>query len=130
MVVTHFSKLSKVLGTSVMVLFPDYILALVAGGGLADHVQHLGRADVEPRQLGVQWALSRKRDLSCRFRRSFTGATVLLLPRLLRSVLRLPAIVVVVEGHHVRVALDVVPVHALHAHDVEGVIFIKSKTFH
>ena len=59
----------------------------------------------------------------------FTGATVLHLPRLLHVVLRLPAVMVVVEGHRVRGELDQVPGHALHDPDVKVVVVIKSGAF-
>ena len=54
--------------------------------------------------------------------------TVLHLPILLHVVLRLPTVVVVVEGHHVRGGLVYVPGHDLHTPDVK-VVVINSGAF-
>ena len=55
--------------------------------------------------------------------------TVLHLPILLHVVLRLPTVVVVVEGHHVRGGLVHIPGHDLHTPDVKVVVVINSGAF-
>ena len=57
------------------------------------------------------------------------AAVVLLLPQLLGGVYRLPVCLTVVDGRHVLGALDVVPVHALHAPGVKDVGIIKPEEF-
>ena len=73
--------------------------------------------------------MNRKKDQVSRFGVLFTGATVLHLPILLHVVLRLPTVMVVVEGHHVRGELVHVPGHDLHTPDVKVVVVIKSGAF-
>ena len=81
----------------------------------------------------VSWVftllLNRKKYQASRFGVLFTGATVLHLPMLLHVVLRLPPVMVVVEGHRVRGELDHVPGHDLRTPDVKVVVVIKSGAF-
>ena len=72
--------------------------------------------------LVFTWLLSEKGDLSYRLRRNVHWSDSSASSRLLHGVLRLPAVVVVVEGDHVHGELDLVLGHALHAPDVKGVV--------
>ena len=58
-----------------------------------------------------------------------TGATVRPLVRQQCGVLRLPPVVVVVEGDHVRGGLVISPGHAPHDPDVKGVVLAKSEPY-
>ena len=99
------------------------LFGLVAGVGGGARDQPHGRVGAEPCQLDVHLnAVQKGRSVVPVFSLARTGATVRPLVRLPYGVLRLPPVVVVVEGDHVHGGLVISPGHAPHDPGVRGVV--------